>query len=942
MSTGLVLSSFNCRNVKSSVNEIRELCNSSDIVLLQETWLSTHDLPFLNAIDERFYSKGVSAMSTDDRVLKGRPHGGLGILWNRNMAHMCKTIEYGDPRILGVEITSATSKILILNVYLPYDNGDNYDDYLYYLHMINNIITDFPSCYSFICGDFNANANSLHVQSTHRFGRELIQFCNDESYILSDVCHNCDDSTFTYFSEMHNTVSWLDHIVSSVSAHSLIDDIWVKYNFVSSDHLPLCLKINLSRVNVDPGGDNSELRQVHRIKWEELSTEDRQLYCDNTDRSFCCFKYDHSLLLCANIHCSEHDHINAIDGMYKDITTNLYNAGISFSKVSKPVFNQVEGWNDYCRQAHMEAREAFLMWRSYNNPKHGPVFEHMKKTRCTFKLIFRKCKSGQLKKSADVLASKFLSKDTKSFWKDIKKITKKEASIASSINGVTGQAKIADMWHFYFKGLLNSSQCTVNKPRVLSAMSDLSEMDSMDRFTSSEIIDAINELKIGKSPGLDGLYAEHYKCAGDKLSFLMAMVINAMFTHSYFPSNIMETVIIPIIKDKRGDVTDKDNYRPIAITNIFSKVIELVLLCRYSSLLVAADNQFGFRNKHSTDMCVFAFQQVIDLYVSLNSPVYICYLDASKAFDRVNHWSLFNKLLKRSVPKLVVRIIIFWYTKQTFTVQWGQCLSVPFTCSNGVRQGGILSPLFFNVYVDELSMHLNNLKTGCNINNIYLNHFMYADDTVLVAPSPVALQKLINCCSQFVLENDMLFNTKKSVCMYVKSKKFNDLVVPNFTLDGKNLRYVDKEKYLGVIMADDSRSDNDINRQMRSIYGRGNIIINNFKHCTDSVKIQLFKTFCCNFYCSHLWSVYNKASYSKVKVAFKKIYRTLMNLERRCSITNHMVNLNVDSFDVLIRKSVYSFRERLIRSDNVLISTVVNSMFFLESPLYARWLKVLF
>ena len=67
---------------------------------------------------------------------------------------------------------------------------------------------------------------------------------------------------------MHNTVSWLDHIVSSVSAYSLIDDIWVKYNFVSSDHLPLCLKINLSRVNVDPGGDNSELREVRRIKRE--------------------------------------------------------------------------------------------------------------------------------------------------------------------------------------------------------------------------------------------------------------------------------------------------------------------------------------------------------------------------------------------------------------------------------------------------------------------------------------------------------------------------------------------------------------------------------------------------------------------------------------------------------------------------------------------------
>ena len=345
---------------------------------------------------------------------------------------------------------------------------------------------------------------------------------------------------------------------------------------------------------------------------------------------------------------------------------------------------------------------------------------------------------------------------------------------------------------------------------------------------------------------------------------------------------------------------------------------------------------------YNMNMCVFALQQIIDLYVSLNSPVYICYLDASKAFDRINHWSLFNKLLNRSVPKIVVRFIMFWYTNQTFTVQWGSCLSIPFTCSNGVRQGGILSPLLFNVYVDDLSTDLNNLKTGCNINNIYLNHFMYADDTVLVAPSPVALQKLINCCSVFAKNNDMLFNTKKSVCMYVKSKKFKDLYVPNFILDDKALKYVDKEKYLGIIMSENCKSENDMHRQMRSIYGRGNMVIRNFKQCSDSVKVQLFNTFCGNFYCSHLWSMYTKSSYAKVKVAFKKIYRSLMKLDRRCSITGHMVNLNVDSFDVLIRKSVYNFRERLYKSDNVLIGAVVNSMFFLDSPLYARWLKVLF
>ena len=143
-------------------------------------------------------------------------------------------------------------------------------------------------------------------------------------------------------------------------------------------------------------------------------------------------------------------------------------------------------------------------------------------------------------------------------------------------------------------------------------------------------------------------------------------------------------------------------------------------------------------------------------------------------------------------------------------------------------------------------------------------------------------------------------------------------------------------------MSNDCKSDLDMNRQMRSIYGRGNIIISNFKHCTVPVKTQLFKTFCCNFYVDHFWHSFKKCSYNKIKVAFKKIYRHLMNLDRCSSITSHMVNLNIDSFDVLLRKSVYNFQERLLLSGNGIISAIVNSMFYIDGALYARWLNTLF
>ena len=116
---------------------------------------------------------------------------------------------------------------------------------------------------------------------------------------------------------------------------------------------------------------------------------------------------------------------------------------------------------------------------------------------------------------------------------------------------------------------------------------------------------------------------------------------------------------------------------------------------------------------------------------SLNSNVYSCFLDASKAFDRVNHYVLFDKLLKRGVPLYVVRILIFWYTSQTMYVRWNNVISSGFGVSNGVRQGGILSPYLFCVYMDDLSIKLNDIKVGCTIGTTLINHLMYADDLVL-------------------------------------------------------------------------------------------------------------------------------------------------------------------------------------------------------------------
>ena len=158
-------------------------------------------------------------------------------------------------------------------------------------------------------------------------------------------------------------------------------------------------------------------------------------------------------------------------------------------------------------------------------------------------------------------------------------------------------------------------------------------------------------------------------------------------------------------------------------------------------------------------------KELVSIYKSKGSCVYTCFLDASKAFDRVNHSKLFKKLSEKGIPDYLLCILIYRYANQTMCIRWGSKTSEKFHVSNGVRQGSILSPHLFKVYVDDLSIILNKLQIGCSTADIIINHLMYADDIVLLSPSTGGLITLIEACQQFGFDNDIKFNSTKSAIL---------------------------------------------------------------------------------------------------------------------------------------------------------------------------------
>ena len=102
-------------------------------------------------------------------------------------------------------------------------------------------------------------------------------------------------------------------------------------------------------------------------------------------------------------------------------------------------------------------------------------------------------------------------------------------------------------------------------------------------------------------------------------------------------------------------------------------------------------------------------------------------------------------------------------------------MSSYFNISNGVRQGGILSPSLFAIYMDDLSSLLNTSRIGCHISDVCINHVFYADDLCLMAPCAIALQELINICCLYSIEIDLNFNATKSYCMIFTPRNYKRL-----------------------------------------------------------------------------------------------------------------------------------------------------------------------
>ena len=390
--------------------------------------------------------------------------------------------------------------------------------------------------------------------------------------------------------------------------------------------------------------------------------------------------------------------------------------------------------------------------------------------------------------------------------------------------------------------------------------------------------------------------------------------------------------MIPLLKDRNKDLSDVNNYRAIALSNSVTKIFENILYEHIATVDEADIYQFGFKKDHSTATCTYALKQVVDYYRRNGSHVFASFIDFSKAFDSVDYWLLFSELLDSKPTAecfMATRVLAFWYSSQSSVIRWQSVVSGSFSISNGVRQGGILSPFLFRFYIRKLIHKITRSGIGCYFMNRFVNLLAYADDIVLLAPSWYTMQNLLHILERASKEISMVCNTQKTLCMvfnpHIKSKLVCENF-PNFVLDGHQLSFVPTFKYLGHIIEKNMCDDLDIAREIRNLYFRTNVLKRRFGLCSLEVKLKLFKSFCICFYDIALWLNYSKTIFGRMKSCYTKCVKSFFNFHKYSSVTEVFMYLGLPLFDTIIHNSRLSLFNRVLRSSNSLVSSIGGSV----------------
>lgn len=607
--------------------------------------------------------------------------------------------------------------------------------------------------------------------------------------------------------ESVNDVCAMSHDLLKYVERFVVDtQIW-------SDDLPIVLSMKLE---TSPQNVN-KLNLLPKLLWTEGKKEEYRTQL-NTNLQ--------NITLERNI-----SNINDLTSVIRMSTT---------TRISTPNYTARNKWFD--DRCYWSRRKVFKALKDYRKSKLQNDKEVYLLAQKKYTDICKLSKEKYLKKLCERIN---ITNNGKEWWKLVKEIRNQEFEISDMLH--------PNDFRDYFMKLLTPEQISQDIQYAPNMICNI----ELDRDISvMEVRRMLKNVKLNKAPGEDRVPYEFFVHSTDEFLNELVKIFNKMYEEGNIDEAFTKTIIFPIYK--KGSVNEPGNYRGISFMNTAAKIFMGILNSRLLSWLdekgILVEYQAGFRKKYSTADNIYNLASIVNIKLAEKKKVYAYFVDFKAAFDKISRKALIYKLHEIGVSYKFVKIIEQIYTNTKSAVWTGEELSEYFTTTSGVKQGCLLSPLLFALYLNDLH---DSLGGGLEIEGINIRLLLYADDIVIMAENVKVFNDMIRELEKYCDKWDLEVNKNKSKIMIFRNGGRLS-AQENWKFKGENINIVSEYNYLGVILTPKMSFSKHLQNRTRMAKCAVNSTWENFLNRNDislQMKWNLFLAACRSIqaYAAQVW-----------------------------------------------------------------------------------------
>ena len=484
---------------------------------------------------------------------------------------------------------------------------------------------------------------------------------------------------------------------------------------------------------------------------------------------------------------------------------------------------------------------------------------------------------------------------------------------------VTDVVKLSELFNHFFVNIAND--ITKDLPQQCP-QPNLIEYTPFSMYltptSTLEVRQIIESLKSYKSRGIDDIAAEVYKTLQDDVLNAITNMINNSLIMGIFPDCLKVAKVFPVFKT--GDRQSLNNYRPISVLPVLSKVFERVLYKRLYTFMetfkLFSENQFGFRTKRSTVDAILEITEKIRSNEN-NSAVMCLFLDLKKAFDTIDHEILVLKLERYGIRGPALNIIVSYLKNRKQYVEIDGIKSSFQPINKGVPQGSILGPLLFLIYI-------NDLERICSV----FKPTFFADDTNLTLAwdkrfeLPHTVTDELKKINQWFTANKMVLNAKKTELVLFRSNNVQSICLANEDINPSR-----SSKYLGVIIDDKLKFSYHIEQICKRI-SKHLSVVSRLRHFVSKSVLYSYYNFYVRPVLQYGILIYGSTCtthLSKLCKLQRKIIRLIHFKKKQHAVDNEMISNKILSVQQLYVYEVIKFSLRSVRKE--ISSNYLNELF---------------